>query len=191
MATKKDTKESPKVVEAPKVVETMEAVEDVSPQELQELENELKAKKEENDPKSAALAAQSGQLRTIEEIIEDLSKPVHPKYLRKLQFGAAKGATYIPWMFVEKYLDHFAAGWSTSSEGFSTPIGTCIVTHLTIPTINGPVTRAGHGFEAHQTTNNQGVTKDTGFGGAPVVASRQAFKRASVSFGLGRDLYPV
>jgi len=178
--------------EEPKTVDSMEQVEEVSAEEVAQLEQELQAQKQESHPKSAALAAQSGQLRTIEEIIADLSKPIHPKYLRTLKFGSAKGATYIPWMFAEKYLDHFAPGWSTTSTGFSTPVGTCIIDHLTIPTANGAVTRAGHGFEAHQTVNkNTGEVKDTGFGGSAVIASRQAFKRAAVSFGLGRDLYPV
>jgi hypothetical protein len=177
----------------PKTVETIEQVEEVSAEELAAVEADLQQQKAEAEahPKSKALAAQSGNLRTIEEIIADLSKPVHPKYLRTLKFGAAKGATYVPWMIVEKYLDHFAPGWSTTSTGFSTPIGTTIIDHLSIPTSNGPVTRAGHGFEAHQTTNAQGQTKDTGFGGAAIIASRQAFKRAAVAFGLGRDLYPV
>jgi hypothetical protein len=169
----------------------MEQVEQVSAEELAALDETIK-EQETHPLKKAALNAQ-GQLplRTIQEIEADLSKPIPARFLRTLKFGPAKGATYVPWMIVEKLLSYYAPGWSTTSAGFSTPIGTTIITHLTIPTVTGPVTRAGHGFEAHQTTNAKGETKDTGFGGAAVVASRQAFKRASVAYGLGRDLYPV
>ena len=176
----------------PKVVQTMEDVESVSPEELAALEESIKEQEGQDATKKEALAVQGQQpLRTIQEIEADLSKPIPERFLRTLKFGAAKGATYVPWMVVEKLLSFYAPGWSTTSEGFSTPVGTTIITHLSIPTATGVVTRAGHGFEAHQTTNAKGETKDTGFGGAAVIASRQAFKRAAVAFGLGRDLYPV
>ncbi len=137
-------------------------------------------------PEEQAMLDQQVEQAQFQQIDSVASKvPVYGQI-----YGAAKGASYIPWMFVEKYLDHFAPGWSTKSVGFSTPVGATIITELSIPTRTGIVTRAGHGFEAHQ-TNSGGVVKDTGFGGAPVIASRQAFKRASVAFGLGRDLYPV
>jgi hypothetical protein len=177
-----------------KEVETLEQVEEVTTEELEAVDKELQSRKDKTKDSvvSSALAAQgSVGFKTIEQIEADLSKPLHPSHLKKLKFGSAKGATYVPWMIAEKYLSHFAPGWSTVSTGFSTPIGVAIIVELTIPTANGLVTRAGHGFEAHQTTNKDGITKDTGFGGAPVVASRQAFKRSAVAFGLGRDLYPV
>jgi hypothetical protein len=174
-------------------VENVEQLEEVSEAELAEVDEILNSKliTPEQAEKKENLKMQSNGLRTIQEIESDLKEPVPAKYLRKLNFGPAKGAVYVPWMIVERMLSFYAPGWSTTSEGFTTPIGTAIITHLTIPTSHGPVTRAGHGFEAHQTTNNKGETKDTGFGGAPVVASRQAFKRAAVAFGLARDLYPV
>jgi hypothetical protein len=174
----------------PKVVETMEEVENISEEDLQQLDEEIQQQKAEadNDPKKSTIAAQSN-LRTLGEIIDDLKKPIHPKFLKKLKVGGTT-ATYVPWLVIIKYLDHFAPGWSTRSEGFSTPIGATVVTHLTIPTSDfGPVTRAGHGFEAHQTTNFKGEIKNTGFGGAPVIASAQAFKRSAVAFSLGAFLY--
>lgn len=182
------------LVEEPKPVESLEQVDDVSEAELKAVDEEIQKQKEQasTSPVTATLASQGNSgYRTIQEIEADLSKPIHPKFLRQLKFGAAKGATYVPWPIVQKYLSHFAPGWETTSTGFSTPVGATIITHLTIPTATGKVTRVGHGFEAHQTTNSQGITKDTGFGGASIIASRQAFKRASVEFGLGKDLYPA
>ena len=140
------------VKEEPKVVETLEQVEQLSGEELQQFDQHLQ--EQETSPVAATLATQGNiPLRSIQEIEEDLKKPVPQKYLRKLNFGPAKGATYVPWMIVERMLSYFAPGWSTRSTGFSTPIGTTIITELTIPTSGGPVTRAGHGFEPHQTTN--------------------------------------
>jgi hypothetical protein len=184
--------EEKEIKDQAKQVETVGDVDQVTEEELQEVDKTLKASEptEEEKIKQSALVSQT-QLRTIQEIEEDLKKPIPQKYIRVLTAGPARGAKYVPWMIVQRILSYYAPGWSTISTGFSTPIGVAIITQLTIPTATGPVTRAGHGFEAHQTTNRQGEIKDTGFGGAAVVASAQAFKRSSVAFGLGRDLYPV
>jgi hypothetical protein len=182
----------PSEASEPKVVETIEQVEELSPEEIQQFDEHLQEQSATTSPVSETLASQgSSGFRTIQEIEADLKKPVPKQYLRKLNFGPAKGATYVPWMIVERMLSYYAPGWSTHSTGFSTPIGTTIITELTIPTATGPVTRAGHGFEPHQTVNAKGEVKDTGFGGAAIIASRQAFKRAAVAFGLARDLYPI
>jgi hypothetical protein len=192
MATKKDTKESPKAVETPKVVETMEAVEDVSPEEAAEFEQELQQQKQESQlhPKSAAMAAQAGELRTLGEIIEDLSKPIHPKYLKKLSKGGGAGSTYIPWPFIGKYLDHFAPGWELSQSVLSDEHGATVTAVITIPTSDfGKVSRDGIGFEPHLTNKGTANEKLTGFGGPAPIASRMAAKRAAAEFSLGKYLY--
>lgn len=194
MAKPKTQTQIEEISEQPQAVETMEQVEEVSPEDLAELDKQLTKPIETNTATaSAAIAAQATQskLRTIQEIEADLKKPIPDRFIKQLKAGPARGAKYVPWVVVQRILSYYAPGWSTHSIGFSTPVGTAVITELTIPTATGPVTRAGHGFEPHQTTNRTGEVKDTGFGGAPVVASAQAFKRSAVAYGLGRDLYPV
>jgi hypothetical protein len=160
-------------------------IEEVSEAELQQLDESLKQEAPVNIHASKNSSASA--FRTIQEIETDLKKPVPSKFVKKLQAGPASGKSYIPWMVVQRILSFYAPGWSTTSSAVDTPVGVGVITHLTIPTATGPVTRAGHGFEPHLTNNG----KPTGYGGAIVVASAQAFKRSAVTYGLGRDLYPA
>jgi hypothetical protein len=50
-------------------------------------------------------------LRSIDDIIADLSKPIADRHLRRRNQGG-KEITYLPWYFAIQYLDHFAPGWS-------------------------------------------------------------------------------
>ncbi len=50
------------------------------------------------------------ELRSIRDIVKDLSKPVAQKHLRKRRQGG-KEITYLSWHDAVKYLDHFAPGW--------------------------------------------------------------------------------
>jgi hypothetical protein len=161
-----------------------EDIEQVSAEELAQLDEDLNRT---TNPANNTTTAGAVPFRTIQEIEEDLKKPVPEKYVKTLTAGPAKGKSYIPWAVVQRMLSYYAPGWSTSSQAIDTPIGVGVITHLTIPTATGPVTRAGHGFEPHKTAGGN----NTGFGGAIVVASAQAFKRSAVSYGLGRDLYPA
>jgi len=174
----------------PKTVETIEEVESVSEEEMAELDKSLKEGPTEADKlKAEALKSQS-QLRTLGEIIADLSKPIHPKYLKKLTAGGGKGATYIPWPVVGKYLDHFAPGWSMTQQVVTDDYGTNVVATIGIPTSDfGRVERSGVGFEPHVTNKGKANEKITGFGGAGPIASRQACKRSAAEFGLGKYLY--
>ena len=45
-------------------------------------------------------------LRSIEDIIADLSRPVNPRRLRIRKQGG-KQITYLPWYQAVKYLDHW------------------------------------------------------------------------------------
>ena len=50
-------------------------------------------------------------VRSICEIIKDLSKPVAKRHLRTRKQGG-KELTYISWFDAVKYFDHYAAGWN-------------------------------------------------------------------------------
>src|SRR5215204_7064094 len=55
-------------------------------------------------------AETSSELRSIREIVKDLSKPIAQKHLRKRRQGG-KEITYLAWHDAVKYLDHYAPGW--------------------------------------------------------------------------------
>ena len=48
-------------------------------------------------------------LRSIEDLIADLSRPVNPRRLKTRKQGG-KEITYLPWYQAVKYLDHYAPG---------------------------------------------------------------------------------
>lgn len=54
---------------------------------------------------------QSTELRSIREIVKDLSKPIAQKHLKQRKQGGTE-LTYIAWYDAIKYLDHYAPGWN-------------------------------------------------------------------------------
>ncbi len=179
-------------METIKGAETIEEIENVSADELAEVEATLQS----DNPSKAeqltnqTLAAQT-KLRTLAEIIADLSKPLPNRHLKKLTKGAAAGSTYIPWPIAVKYMDFKAPGWESHIQVSDSEYGSTIVTAITVPTADfGKVTRSDVGFEPHVTNRGAANEKLTGFGGASPIASRQSFKRAAaLGWGLGRYLY--
>jgi hypothetical protein len=177
--------------EQPQAAETMEDVENVTEADLKDVDEHLKTQMA--SPTSQiikdALKDQSG-LRTLVEIISDLSKPLAPRHLKKLTKGPAAGSTYIPWPVIGKYLDFYAPGWEMRHTIVSDPYGNNVTTEITIPTSDfGKVTRAGVGFEPHVTNKGTDKEKLTGFGGSAPIASRMSSKRSAAEFGLGKYLY--
>jgi hypothetical protein len=72
-------------------------------------------------------------LRSIKDIIADLSKPLPERHLRQRKQGG-KDITYVEWHTVIRYLDHYAPGWSCEVKDVI-PAGTrCVVTvRISIP----------------------------------------------------------
>jgi hypothetical protein len=126
-------------------------------------------------------AAQSGQtLRSIKEIIADLSAPIPERHIRYKVKGGQKLA-YIPWHTAIKYLDHFAPGWSYEIRHL-TGIGglVIVVARISIPCAEGVVYREATGNEE----------EDCGSYGDPSSNSESmALRRAAAKFGLGLYLY--
>jgi Rad52/22 family double-strand break repair protein len=58
-------------------------------------------------------------LRSIEDLIADLSRPVNPRRLKTRKQGG-KEITYLPWYQAVKYLDHYAPGWSYEVRSVTT-----------------------------------------------------------------------
>lgn len=125
-------------------------------------------------------------LRSIQEIIADLSKPIDAKDLkfkeaRNRQNNTKTKIYFLPWYQAAKYLDNYAPGWSYEVKETMNFTGkVAIVAKVTIPALEGNVIR--------ESTGNEDEDKET-FGDAFSNAESMAFRRACAKFGLGRYLY--
>jgi len=119
-------------------------------------------------------------LRSIREIVKDLSKPIAQKHQRKRRQGG-KEITYLAWHDAVKYLDHFAPGWCYEIRAIDSVAGKLIMTvRLTIQCAEGTVYR--------EATGQEDETLDS-YGDSSSNAESMALRRASAKFGLGLALY--
>ena len=121
-----------------------------------------------------------GELRSIREIVKDLSKPIAQKHLRKRRQGG-KEITYLAWHDAVKYLDHFAPGWCYEVRSIDSIAGKLILTvRLSIPCLEGIIYREATGQESEDLDS---------YGDSSSNAESMALRRASAKFGLGLALY--
>lgn len=119
-------------------------------------------------------------LRSIREIVKDLSKPIAQKHLRKRRQGG-KEITYLAWHDAVKYLDHFAPGWCYEIRSIESVAGKLImIVRLSIPSIEGVTYR--------EATGQEDETQDS-YGDSSSNAESMALRRACAKFGLGLSLY--
>ena len=122
----------------------------------------------------------AGGLRSIREIVRDLSKPVAKRHLRTRKQGG-KEITYIAWHDAVKYLDHYAPGWNYEVRSMNSIAGKLILTvRLSIPAQEGVVYREATGQEEEETSS---------YGDSSSNAESMALRRAAAKFGLGLYLY--
>lgn len=130
---------------------------------------------EELSPKN-----ESTELRSIRDIVKDLSKPVAKRHLRTRKQGG-KELTYISWYDAVKYLDHYAPGWNYEVRSMNSVGGKLILTiRLSVPCLEGVVFREATGQEEEETTS---------YGDSSSNAESMALRRAAAKFGLGLYLY--
>lgn len=130
---------------------------------------------EEIDAKNA-----STELRSIREIVKDLSKPVAARHLRKRKQGG-KELTYIAWYDAVKYLDHYAPGWCYEIRSIDSIAGKLILTiRLSVPCLEGNVWR--------EATGQEDESHDS-YGDSSSNAESMALRRAAAKYGLGLYLY--
>ena len=92
-------------------------------------------------------------LRSIREIVKDLSKPVAKRHLRKRKQGG-KEIQYIAWHDAIKYLDHYAPGWCYEVRRIDSIGGKLILTiRLSVPCLEGLVYREATGQEDEDRDN--------------------------------------
>lgn len=126
-----------------------------------------------------AIETQPG-LRSIRDIIADLSKPLNARHLKTRKQGGHE-ITYIEWHTAVKFLDHFAPGWSYAVKSVSL-VGelVTVIASISIPCAEGVVTREATGCEEADAK---------GYGDAVSNAEAMALKRAASKFGLALYLY--
>ena len=118
--------------------------------------------------------------RSLGEIIGDLSKPIADKHLETRYIKDQK-ITYIPWHHAQKYLDHFAPGWSGQVvRVYTTDERIFVVYRIAIQAKEGVVSREATGTELLHTDS---------WGDPSSNAESMAFRRACARFGLGLYLY--
>lgn len=123
---------------------------------------------------------ESTELRSIRDIVKDLSKPVAKRHLRTRKQGG-KELTYISWYDAVKYLDHYAPGWNYEVRSINSIGGKLILTiRLSVPCLEGLVYREATGQEEEETTS---------YGDSSSNAESMALRRAAAKFGLGLYLY--
>ena len=120
------------------------------------------------------------ELRSIREIVKDLSKPIAEKHLRKRRQGG-KEISYLAWHDAVKYLDHFAPGWCYEIRAIESVAGKLImIVRLSIPSSEGVTYR--------EATGQEDETLDS-YGDSSSNAESMALRRACAKFGLGLSLY--
>ena len=122
----------------------------------------------------------STELRSIREIVKDLSKPVAKRHLRRRKQGG-KEIFYIAWHDAIKYLDHYASGWNYEIRTINSIGGKLILTvRLSVLCSEGIVYREATGQEDEDLET---------YGNSSSNSESMALRRAASKFGLGLYLY--
>jgi hypothetical protein len=119
-------------------------------------------------------------LRSITEIINDLSKPIPRRLLRSKTVGGQK-IFFLPWHTAVKFLDLYASGWSYEIRHLVGIGGKLVlVSRISIPCAEGIIYREATGQE------DEDVDK---IGDPSSNAESMSLRRAAAKFGLGLGLY--
>lgn len=116
---------------------------------------------------------ESTDLRSIREIVKDLSKPVAKRHLRSRKQGG-RDITYIAWHDAIKYFDHYAPGWNYEIRSLNSVGGKLIlIVRLSVLCAEGVVYREATGQE-DETLESYGDSSSN--------AESMALRRASAKF---------
>jgi len=133
-----------------------------------------------NSQPEAAEEKSKSELRSIREIVKDLSKPIAQKHLRKRRQGG-KEISYLAWHDAVKYLDHFAPGWCYEIRSIDSVAGKLILTvRISVLSLEGIIYREATGQEDEDLES---------YGNSSSNAESMALRRAAAKFGLGLSLY--
>jgi len=120
-------------------------------------------------------------LRSITEIVADLSRTINAQRLRQRKQGG-KEIDYLPWYEAVHYLDHYAPGWSYEIRSVS-QIGENLVmtVRVSITCLEGVIWRDASSLEK--------IEDPKRYGDAATNAESAALRRAASKFGLALYLY--
>jgi hypothetical protein len=119
-------------------------------------------------------------LRSIREVIADLSKPIPRRLLKTKTVGGQK-ISFITWYTAVRFLDLYAPGWCYEIRHISGVGGKLVlVARISIPCAEGVVYREATGQEDEDIS---------GWGDSSSNSEAQALKRAAAKFGLALYLY--
>ncbi len=123
-------------------------------------------------------------LRSINDIVADLSKPIKARHLRQ-KVRAGQRLDFIPWYHAIKYLDLYAPGWSYEvRHALWNNEGRLVLTvRLSFPCLEGVVYRDATG------TEEEPEEGERMYGDPSSNAESMALRRAAAKFGLGLYLY--
>lgn len=123
---------------------------------------------------------QPAAIRSIKNIIADLSKPIAERHLQTKRMGGTE-ITFIPWHKAVKYLDLYAPAWTYEVRQM-VQLGNVvsITVRITIPCLEGLVFREATGQED---------VAVKGYGDSTSNAESMALRRAAAKFGLALYLY--
>ncbi len=135
---------------------------------------------EEKISQDSESKSDAGNLRSIRDIVKDLSKPIAQKHLRKRRQGG-KEILYLAWHDAVKYLDHFAPGWCYEIRSIESVAGKLIlIVRLSVQCSEGIVYREATGQEDEDLES---------YGNSSSNSESMALRRAASKFGLGLYLY--
>ncbi len=135
---------------------------------------------EEKISQDSESKSDAGNLRSIRDIVKDLSKPIAQKHLRKRRQGG-KEIIYLAWHDAVKYLDHFAPGWCYEIRSIESVAGKLIlIVRLSVQCSEGIVYREATGQEDEDLES---------YGNSSSNSESMALRRAASKFGLGLYLY--
>lgn len=119
-------------------------------------------------------------LRSIKEIITDLSRPVNRARLKQRSQGG-RTLDYLPWYQAVRYLDNYAPGWSYEVRSIN-QVGDnlVMVVRISVPCAEGIVYREASALEP---------IKGSGYGDCATNCESAALRRAAAKLGLCLDLY--
>lgn len=156
----------------------------LSPEDQEALREEIAKEAQTSETPTTKTEA----LPTVKAMREILKRPIPKRLLKEMKnYGGSGMITYIHWTTVKEFLDFRSPSWEYEiTHVVTTEIGVAVAVKLVIPCSDGFIKTGGIGFEPHRQGKDN---KPTGFGGAAVVAERQALKRAAALAGLGFSLY--
>lgn len=119
-------------------------------------------------------------LRPINDIVDDLHKPIHSKFIKSRKQGGTS-INYIAWYDASKFLDLYCPGWTYEIRNIQQFGNNIVITsRITIFAEEGEFYR--------ESTGNESIDK-SGYGDPFSNSLSMSLRRCAALWGLGQHLY--